>query len=972
MLKKILSNQFLRFCFVGGLSTIINYSVFYLLLVSGIHYLISSAIGYLTGVLVGFTLNKKFTFRSESKQYSIEITKYLFVYTASLFLGLGLLRLLVSFGLSALLANVCSIGLTTITNFLGSKFFVFKGYMQKIDFIIYRYKYLIRYIIIGLASLLVEILIIEILAKQTPVGISRSFYYLNIIIGFLSGVFISFLLNSRLNFPVKKHRNLRTFRIFLVISIFSFILNLLLMKFVFAKFFDYRVMRFITAAIIFLVSYTLHRRFTFTFIRDVGIAVYLKKSEDINKIKSRILNFPDFIHIDLVDKTYKKDAEEVDLSKIRLLEENWPFTKKMVHIMSKKPSKWIDQLHNHVDYIIFHTDTDEEVLSLITKCRSYSRKPGICLSYLTPVESVIKYLDKVDMVQVLGIKNPGESGQNLQPLALEKLSVLNDLKKKYSFEICFDGGVKFSNINKINARYLVSGSTVLNAADPKKAIYDLKTSSKYYLKKDTDLKSYLQKEIGIISSSLDFIKSLTLVGSFPESASLDSISDIDIVIIIDELSKSKFQKIISAFRKLEQVIKTDYDYDLVLNTTFGPLKFYQDNTVVLHLMVYDTAGHILHCKESPFTCLDWQLSKVFFKSPMASIAQVTHLQPNYFFNSRRSVNDYLSDLNKGAISYREYLFSSGKPREVKKYKVMEDKDRFEFAYHIMKFSMSNFLKMYHKENGHYPINALIQSFFKVFPLNKDPHINYFARLNKIKKQKEKQAWSKIDMASLTGFLSDFETQASQYASSEATRVYFVRHGKIKLNQPGIFIGQRVDPDILPLDKPQTGSLLALIKDKGISAIYSSPLKRCIQTARITSKGLSVENIVLNDSLKEIDYGLLDGKTIDDLNMQYPELTAAWKNKQDPRFPKGENSQDVVNRVNNFLGAITYQPGQAYLACTHNVFLRCLIGSQSNTPMHKWFLLTIPHLEPIEVILTRDRKIYLNLTPAQQKEVFKNL
>lgn len=118
--------HFPKFVVVGIVSTIFNYTLFYILFsIFGINYLVSSAGGYLFGVIVGFCLNKIFTFGSKSKRYVLEVSKYFSVYVVSLFLGLGLLKLLVHFGVNILLANVFNIGLTTITNYLGSKYLVF-------------------------------------------------------------------------------------------------------------------------------------------------------------------------------------------------------------------------------------------------------------------------------------------------------------------------------------------------------------------------------------------------------------------------------------------------------------------------------------------------------------------------------------------------------------------------------------------------------------------------------------------------------------------------------------------------------------------------------------------------------------------------------------------------------------------------------------------------------------------------------
>ena len=52
---------------------------------------------------------------------------------------------------------------------------------------------------------------------------------------------------------------------------------------------------------------------------------------------------------------------------------------------------------------------------------------------------------------------------------------------------------------------------------------------------------------------------------------------------------------------------------LLINNTFGPLKFNSNKNLVIHLMVYDRTGHIDHVIKSPFTVYDWERSNVYLK-----------------------------------------------------------------------------------------------------------------------------------------------------------------------------------------------------------------------------------------------------------------------------------------------------------------------------------------------------------------------
>ena len=123
----MLVKQFSKFVIIGVLSTSVNFFVFYILLnVCFCHYLLSSGVGFLSGVFAGFGFNKCWTFEVKRKEISF-VGKYILTYCCSLFIGLFFLEFQVRvFQISPEIANVFSIGLTTCSNFIGSKFWVFQ------------------------------------------------------------------------------------------------------------------------------------------------------------------------------------------------------------------------------------------------------------------------------------------------------------------------------------------------------------------------------------------------------------------------------------------------------------------------------------------------------------------------------------------------------------------------------------------------------------------------------------------------------------------------------------------------------------------------------------------------------------------------------------------------------------------------------------------------------------------------------
>ena len=107
----------------------------------------------------------------------------------------------------------------------------------------------------------------------------------------------------------------------------------------------------------------------------------------------------------------------------------------------------------------------------------------------------------------------------------------------------------------------------------------------------------LIKEKDVISASI--------VGSYSENKDIKKIGDIDVVVICKKLTKKVFLKILKRAKKKKFKVNT------LINSTFGPMKINSENSLPIHLMIYDLESHKNHVLKSPFTCFDWERSKIY-------------------------------------------------------------------------------------------------------------------------------------------------------------------------------------------------------------------------------------------------------------------------------------------------------------------------------------------------------------------------
>ena len=347
--------------------------------------------------------------------------------------------------------------------------------MKKINFLFYRYRFLFLYIVFGILSLLIELVVSKFLLFYKVSYLQSTFF------AFLIGLLAAFFLNVRFNFHITPAKRKKALFYFSLISTLSFSIQLILRSSIQSYGYNMDVSRFVIAGLFFMISYILHRKLSFREYKKVGVAIYADGVEDIKLIFNKISNISDFIHIDIVDRTYNPNSQDVKAYRAEVVRAYWQNKKIEVHIMSRNPSVWLDDLLPYVDVIYVHPTMDENLSEVIDKINFSKVEAGIALSIYEPLEIIDSYFDtkKIKHVLLLTIPQPGFSGQKFDASALPLLEKLNAHKNRSEFEICVDGGVNDSTVKYLNVESVVSGSYILGAPNPIKNIMHLQTSGEY-------------------------------------------------------------------------------------------------------------------------------------------------------------------------------------------------------------------------------------------------------------------------------------------------------------------------------------------------------------------------------------------------------------------------------------------------------------------------------------------------------------
>ncbi len=118
----------------------------------------------------------------------------------------------------------------------------------------------------------------------------------------------------------------------------------------------------------------------------------------------------------------------------------------------------------------------------------------------------------------------------------------------------------------------------------------------------------------------------------------------------------------------------------------------------------------------------------------------------------------------------------------------------------------------------------------------------------------------------------------------------IRHGQTDANKNSAYIGL-TDLPLSPLGKSELFEKLEEKDYSSVQKIYSSPLKRCIQTAEILYPDRYIH--IINE-IREMNFGDFEGKTSDEL-VNLPEFKEWLKGGLDNAPPNGESMRSVIER-----------------------------------------------------------------------------
>jgi len=168
-----------------------------------------------------------------------------------------------------------------------------------------------------------------------------------------------------------------------------------------------------------------------------------------------------------------------------------------------------------------------------------------------------------------------------------------------------------------------------------------------------------------------------------------------------------------------------------------------------------------------------------------------------------------------------------------------------------------------------------------------------------------------------------------------TKFIIVRHGQSKANEGGYLAGV-TDVPLSSLGEKQANAVCQYILNKyKIDAIYSSPLERACNTVKGVADALDLP-IIKEDNLIELDFGELEGLTLEEIKNNFDNGYGKWANDPGVYVPKGGEAMiHLQARVVEKLKEIAKKEGEkTVLIGSHSSVIRALQCYIQDLPLEK--------------------------------------
>ena len=195
-------------------------------------------------------------------------------------------------------------------------------------------------------------------------------------------------------------------------------------------------------------------------------------------------------------------------------------------------------------------------------------------------------------------------------------------------------------------------------------------------------------------------------------------------------------------------------------------------------------------------------------------------------------------------------------------------------------------------------------------------------------------------------------------------IIFLRHAQAENNTKRILAGRTEGVPLTKTGIEQAERIAKYLASIDISAIYSSPIERARHTAGIIAKNCSLEEVVIDERLTEIDMGKFTRMNYDDMFAKYGNIFLKFY-ENDPVISEHEVETflDVQKRVLDMVDHVLKKHNnENVILVTHMDPIKSMLAKVMNLVPQTLFELIIANAS-LTIITEQDKKFSLSAINA---------
>ena len=200
-------------------------------------------------------------------------------------------------------------------------------------------------------------------------------------------------------------------------------------------------------------------------------------------------------------------------------------------------------------------------------------------------------------------------------------------------------------------------------------------------------------------------------------------------------------------------------------------------------------------------------------------------------------------------------------------------------------------------------------------------------------------------------------------------IIFLRHGQAENNTKKILAGRTPGINLTEEGKKQAEQAGKILESLDVSAIYSSPIDRAVQTTEIIKKYSNVE-YKTDDRLIELDMGQFTMMPYQEIFNKHGNVFLKFYSGSEEVSENGvETFANVKKRINDMVDfVITKHKNENVVLVTHMDPIKAMIGRVLDLKPEVLFELIIANAS-LSIIKNHDQNFYLTAINAMHPERF---